>query len=272
MKLKPVVDNLDDVNSAFHELYTERGGKYEFTGVEGMKTQADVERVQTALAKERADHKTVKDQLASITAGRKPEEVVALLDKLPELEAAAAGKVDDEKLNGIVEVRIKSRLAPLERELGQVKTTLAEKDQIIDGFTKKDKTRMIHDAVRLAATGAKILPEALEDAILLADRIFEVDDAGKVVAKDNVGVTPGIDPSVWFTDLQPKRPHWWGASFGGGAGGNRQGQSGAVNPWTHEHWNMTEQGKIYSASADRANQLAKQAGTTVGGQKPAPRK
>lgn len=272
MKLKPVVDNLDDVDSAFHALYTERGGKYEFSGVEGMKTQADVERVQTALAKERADHKTVKDQLASITAGRKPEEVVALLDKLPELEAAAAGKIDDEKLNSIVEGRIKSRLAPLERELGQVKTQLAEKDQAIQQFTQKDKTRLIHDSVRQAAAGAKILPEAFDDAILLADRIFEVDETNRVVAKDGVGVTPGIDPVVWFTDLQSKRPHWWGASVGGGAGGNRQGQQGSTNPWTHEHWNMTEQGKIYTASPDRATQMAKQAGTTIGGQKPAPRK
>jgi hypothetical protein len=272
MKLKPVVDSLDEVDGAFHELYTERGGKYEFSGVEGMKTQADVERVQTALAKERADHKSVKDQLASITAGRKPDEVVALLDKIPELEAAAAGKIDDEKLNSIVEGRIKSRLAPLERELGQVKTSLAEKDQIIDGYKGKDRTRMIHDAVRNAANGAKIIPEALDDAILLADRIFEVDEAGKVVAKDGVGVTPGIDPSVWFTDLQTKRPHWWGASFGGGAGGNRQGAGAATNPWSHEHWNMTEQGKIYNTNPDRATQLAKQAGTVIGGKRPAPRK
>jgi hypothetical protein len=42
-----------------------------------------------------------------------------------------------------------------------------------------------------------------------------------------------------------------------------------VNPWTADNWNMTEQGKIYTSDPSRAEQLAKAAGTTVGGPRPA---
>ena len=134
---------------------------------------------------------------------------------------------------------------------------------------------MIHDAVRKAAVGAKILPEALEDALDRAERVFEVDDHGNVVTKEVLGTTPGLQASVWFTDMQKSRPHWWGNSAGGGAGGNRGGNDmGGKNPWSAEHWNMTEQGKLVQSDRAKAEQLAKAAGhaSAVGARRPAPKK
>jgi hypothetical protein len=91
--------------------------------------------------------------------------------------------------------------------------------------------------------------------------VFEVrEDDDKVVVRDGVGYTPGIEPSVLFTDLQSKKPHWFGPSGGGGAGGNRGGGGATSNPFTHEHWNMTEQGRIITADPQKADQLAKTAG------------
>jgi len=270
MALKAVVDSLEGIPEALHGEYVEKGGKYELQ-VEGMKTQADIDRLQGALTKERNDHKAVKERLG-LLGDRKIEDVLAALDRIPELEAAAGGKIDDEKINQLVEGRIKSKLAPLERELNQTKTALSEKEKVIEGYTTKERTRMIHDAVRKAGTSAKVLPEALEDALLLAERVFEVDEAGNVVTKDGSGATPGLQPSVWFTDLQKTRPHWWGPSAGGGAGGNRGGIGGDKNPWSAENWNMTEQGKILTADRSKAEQLAKAAGTTIGGPRPKPKK
>lgn len=272
MGLKALVDNLDDVDEKYHDLYTEKNGKFELTGIEGVKTQADVDRLQSALTKERNDHKAVRERLGML-GDRKIEDVLAQLDRIPELEAAAAGKMDEEKINQIVETRIKTKLAPIERERDTLRNQLSEKDKLIEGYTTKERTRMIHDAVRSAAATSKVLPEALEDALMLAERVFEVNEDGKVTTKDNVGVTPGVEPAVWFTDLQAKRPHWWGPSSGGGAGGgNRNGGGGGANPWTHEGWNMTEQGRILKENRTRAEQLAKAAGTTIGGQRPQPRK
>lgn len=270
MALKAVVDTLDDIPQQFHELYSERNGKFELTGVEGIKTQADVDRLQTALNKERTDHRNLRDKFAPISS-LDINDVIGKLDRFEELELAAKGKLDDSKLEEIVSTRMKSRIAPLERERDQLKTTLQEREQVLTQYQQKELRRTINDKVREAATAARILPEAIEDALLLAERTFEVTEDGRVVTKDGVGVTPGIEPSVWFTDLQNRRPHWWGDSRGGGATGSR-GNGGGTNPWTHEHWNLTEQGKVLMANRSRAEQLAKAAGTSIGGSRPAPRK
>lgn len=270
MTLKAVLENLDDVPDHFHSLYTERNGKYELTGIEGVRTQADVERLQTALNKERNDHKATKEKFSPL-ANLDPAEVLTKLERVEELEQLAKGKIDDTKIEEIVGTRIKSRLSPLERQLNELKTQLGERDQIISGFRTKETQRTIFDKVREAAVGAKILPEAMEDALILAERVFEVTEEGRVVTKDNVGVTPGVDPTVWFSDLQSKRPHWWGPSVGGGASGSKT-PGGGSNPWTADNWNLTEQGKILTQNRSRAEQLAKAAGTTIGGPRPQPRK
>lgn len=270
MALKAILDSVDDLPEDVKKEYVERNGKFELQ-VEGMKTQADVDRLQSALNKERNDHKQAKERI-SLLGDRKIEDVIAQLDRIPELEAAAGGKIDDEKINQIVETRIKGKLAPVERERDTLKAKVGELEGTVKEFSTKERTRMIHDAVRKAGGAAKVLPEALEDALLLAERVFDLDESGRVVTKDNVGVTPGIEPGVWFTDLQKSRPHWWGPSAGGGAGGNRSGLGGGNNPWSAEHWNMTEQGKILSADRSKAEQLAKSAGTSIGGPKPQPKK
>lgn len=270
--LKAIIEKADyeALSEELKPAYTEKGGKFEIQ-IEGMKTAADVERVQNALVKERADHKAVKDRL-SLLGDRKVEDVIVLLDKIPELELAAAGKLDDKKIDQLVETRINTRLAPVVRERDQLKTALSEKDAKINELAAKDKSRSIHDAIRSAASKSKVLPEALEDALLLGERVFDVEEGtGRIITKDKVGVTPGIEPEVWFQDLQTKRPHWWGPSAGGGGTGSTGG-GGGPNPFTAEHWNMTEQGKIYNTNPTRAEQLAKAAGTTVGGPKPAAKK
>jgi len=270
MTLKAVLDTLDDIPEHFHSLYTERNGKFELTGIEGVRTQADVDRLQAALSKERSEHKATKEKFSAF-ANLDPQEVLAKLDRFPELEEAAKGKLDDAKIDELVSKRIKSKLSPLEREISELKAQLSEREQLIADFKAKETQRTIFDKVREAATSAKILPEAMEDALLLAERVFEVTEDGRVLTKDNVGVTPGVDPTVWFTDLQSKRPHWWGPSAGGGASGSKT-PGGMQNPFSYEHWNLTEQGKLLTTNRARAEQLAKAAGTTIGGPRPQPRK
>lgn len=257
------------VPAAYKGLYTEKDGKWTLTGVKGMKTDTDVSKLSEALRKERNDHKAIRDTIKSKFGERTLDQVVADLDRIPELEALAEGNNNDpKKIDELVERRIKSRLAPLERELGTVKGQLTEATGIIDGYKGKDRTRAIHDAIRAAGTKAKVLPAAMEDALEISTRLFDIDDSGAVIIKDNVGFTPGSDPTAWFIDMQQKRPHWWGPSEGGGSrpGGGANGQK---NPWAHDTWNMTEQAALFRADPARANALAAAAGTTIGGLKPA---
>lgn len=268
--LAAVVDTLDGVPEALHAFYVERDGKFHLQ-VTGLPAQGDVTRLTEALRKERADHAALKERV-KLLGDVRIEDAVEQLARIPELEATQ-GQVDEEKVNALVEARIKGRLGPVERERDNLRTQVGEKDEVIKGFEAKERTRTIHDKVREDAVKAKLLPEAIEDALLLADRVMEVDETGRVVTKDNVGVTPGIEPSVWLTDMQKSRPHWWGPSGGGGAGGQRgpNGDTG-TNPFTHENWNLTLQGQLVNSDRAKAEQMAKAAGTTIGGERPQPKK
>lgn len=68
--------------------------------------------------------------------------------------------------------------------------------------------------------------------------------------------------------MYKRQPHWWGETTAGGSRGG-QGGSHTSNPWSAEGWNMTEQGRMYVKDKAKAEQLAKQAGTTIGGPRPA---
>jgi hypothetical protein len=271
MAFKMVLDSLDGLAAEVAAEYVEKDGKYVIQ-VEGMKTADDVAKVQTSLNAARASENALKQRL-SLLGDRKVEDVVAELDRIPELELAAKGKLDDAAIDQIVETRIKSKLAPVERERDTLKSQLTEKDQVIGQFTEKEKVRKIHRQVREAAKATGMREEAIEDALLLSDRTLVLADDGVAVVKADFGFTEGLSPKDWLADLQSKRPHWWPDSEGGGAGGNRGGGgSMQKNPWSAENWNMTEQGKIYEADQARAETLAKAAGTTIGGPKPAPKK
>lgn len=273
MGLKATVDTLDDVAAHFHELYTENAdGKFQLTGVEGMKPQLEFDKVHGGLAKERNDHKVTKAELAKWGALGALDEIQARLDRVTELETIAGGKLDEAGINKLVEGRLNSKTAPLERQIQQHAAAIAEKDALIGQFQAKETQRTIHDSLREALKKHEgFQPSAFDDAAMLAERMFELDDSGRVVTKDGVGVTPGVDAAVWLTEMQQKRPHWWGPSVGGGATGSKTG-GGGNNPFSFEHWNMTEQGKLMQNDPTRAAAMAKAAGTTVGGPKPAPRR
>lgn len=268
MGLKIVVSDINEVPTQFQELYTEQDGQWVLTGVEGLKTQDDVKRLQTALQKERNDHKATKDAFAPL-AGRKIEEVLEMLDKVPELEAAASGKIDDAKINEIVESRLRVKISPIERERNALAQKAQELGSIVEQYQTKERTQSLHESIRRAAVLAKVLPEAIEDALNLGERVFEIDEDGAVVTRDKCGYTPGVTAEVWFTELESKRPHWWAPNVGGGSRGSKGGNNQTSNPWSGANWDMTKQGEIYKQDSAKADQLARAAGTTVGGPRPA---
>lgn len=274
MGLKAALDTLDELDESLHEHYKkdDKSGKY-ILDVEEVTKLPDVERLTTSLNKERTDHKGTKAKLAPFAALGDPAALQAQLDRIPELEAAAEGKLDEGKINSIVEGRLKTKLAPLERERDQLKSQLTEKDEVIKTYTVAETRRKVSGAVTKAARELKVVDTAVEDIEIIGERLFEITEDGSVVTKDGVGVTPGLSPKAWLEDMQAKRPHWWGPSVGGGAGGNGKGGGvGGPNPWTAEGWNLTEQGQILRADRAKAERLAKAAGTSIGGAKPAPKK
>lgn len=277
MAIKAVIDKLEDVEEGFRSLYTQVGDKFEITGIEDVTALTSVKALKTENGARRIAEKKAKDALAAyaVLGERKPEEILAILDRVPELEAAAEGKLDEAKINSIVEGRIKTKLGPVERERDQFKLQLAQKDETINGYVAKERTRTIHDAVREAVGKQQgFQATAIEDALMHAERMFEVTDDGKVITKQDIGVTPGIDAVVWLSEMQQKRPHWWGATGGGGSRGNNGNAPtpSGNNPFTREHWNMSEQAALMRTNRARADQMAKSAGTVIGGGMPPPAK
>lgn len=264
VQLNVSYDSLDSVPESFRSLYTERDGKAMLTGVVGLKTQDDINRLQGALEKERNDHKQVKSMLGKL-GDRSIDDVLADLDRLPALEAAAKGADNlDEQIAG----RLQQETAPLNRKLNEYESQIEELSSTLQEYKTREIHRDINDVVGKFATKSKAIPEAIEDIQFMARSIFEKNENGDVVAKAGIpGVTPGITPEVWLVELQQNKPYLWPQSnlpqmgkHGKAVGGN--------NPWAKDSWNMTEQGKILRENRQKAEQLAAQAGTRIGGPRP----
>lgn len=273
--LKASYDKADEIPAGYEALFTQRGEKFELTGIAGVKTDGDVSRVSEALRKERSDHTALKAKVRG-TFGENAnlDEIRTQLDSIPDLQAqieAAANPKDTTKIEQLVEARLRQRLAPVERERDQLKAQVTTLTGEVDNFKGIESTRGIHDELRAAGTKLKVLPGALDDILAAHSGIFEKDEAGNVVTKDVPGVTPGISAEVWLTDMQSKKAHWWPSSNGGGAGGGpRGGLPNGKNPWSGKDWNLTEQGKIFKENPERAKQFAGLAGVPVtGGKRPA---
>ncbi len=283
--LKTVYATAEEIPAGYEALYTERNGQWELTGVTGVKTQADIDRIQGALVKERNDHKATKTALAPFE-GLDPEVIVAQAHELEETKAQldaikADGTIDEAKLEPIIAARVAQRIAPVEREknalvrkLDDANKALVAKDGEVTGLKTTIVTGNVERAIRDAATSEKVLPTALDDAVMRGSRIFEVTDDNRIITRDGVaGVTPGLSPKEWLNDQKEKAPHWWPASVGSGSGplGQRPGggYAGANNPWSKEGWSITKQGALVKALGEaKAAEVAAQAGCKIGDTKP----
>ncbi len=271
MPLKAIYENKSDIPEAHVELFTEREGKWELTGVEGIKTQGDVDRVQDTLRKVRIDLTEANTKLGKFK-DLDAEEVFKLKDENEELKAqleAGGGKIDDEKVQALVTSRVNREIAPIKRE----RDTLLEEKTTLTGQVGELQTSIttgkIRSAIQDFAGKAGVVPTAIGDVVARSLLLFEVAE-DKVVTRDNVGVTPGQLPDVWLADQKEKSPHWWPMSQGGGATGRTGGVNGGNNPSSAKNWNMTEQGRyVKEHGMEKAKQMAQNAGTTVGGAKPA---
>lgn len=275
MKLKLVYGTQEDIPNGYEALYTEKDGKWHLTGVEGMKTSEDIARLTESLRKEREDHKKVKDVLAKL--GGPDLDADALVEKLDEyeelklrVESGEGGKIDDKKVEELVEQRVQRRLAPVERERDRLKTRNTELETE-NGTLKGTITRgTVESELRRHATEGKVVTSALDDILDIGANIFEVAEDGAVVTRQGLRNVPaGITPDVWLSDMKEKRPHWWPASQGGGAGGGSKDGGTTSNPWTKDNWSIEAQAQLVRTDPGKADRMAKAAGVHVGAMSPA---
>lgn len=272
MVMKAVLDNLDELDESLKEHYKQdaKSGKF-VLDIDNHDALPVVRTLKDESAKNRIKARDAENKLKAFEPLGDIAKVQEQLDRIPELEALAEGKVDETKIEGLVNSRLKAKTAPLERERDQLKQQLTAKEQEVEAFRTKDRTRTIREEVQREGRALKILDTALEDAVMLAERQLEVGEDGKIVTKESSG-NAGLDVKAWLTDLQPKRPHWWPASAGGGGRSGGSGGLGGENPWKADQWNLTKQGQIVREDPAKADRLAKAAGSKVGALKPAEKK
>lgn len=272
--LKAVIDKLEDVAEALRGFYSEKDGKWQLQ-VDGIRTQADIDRQQAGLVKERNDHIATK---ALLTAARetlakfgeqKPEEVAAALEELATLKIGVTK--DQAKVNQQIEERVEQRLqqrmGPIVRERDGFKGQVATLTTQVETFQKDGVNRKIGDALRTDAVKAGVHATALDDFIRLGVTEFSVDPTtGDVATQD------GMRPSEWVAAQKKARPYLWPATIGAGAAGAGGGAAGEENPWSEAAWSITNQSKLIQTDKAEAERLAKAAGSKFGATRPTVRK
>lgn len=260
-----------EIPAEHKSLYTEKNGEWVLTGVEGIDTlEASVATLTKSLESERKAHKETKTKYAAL-GDRDPEEVTKALEEIEVLRAKAAageGKFDEAKFKKAVEDATATLRAEYTRKENAFRSKEGELTKQVESLVTERNRSRIHAAIRTAAVEAKLRPTAIEDALIVGESNFQIDENGNVVARDTSGLMAGAGPKDWFAEMQAKRPHWWPESEGGGAkGGTMAGISfeGGVNPFSKEGWNLTRQAQFEAKHGpDKAQQAARLAGTKYG--------
>ena len=261
-KLKAFHEKQEDIPAGLDDYYVLRAEKY-MLEVEGLRTDADVLRVQKALDNEKIAHRALKDKYSPL-ADLDINEVINNLDRIPELEASAGTAGDQAaKVQQMVDAKIAAIKAPLERELNTLRTKVTTQDQEIGAYVKERRTNTLEKAVITAARELEVDPTMEDDVLRFAHAVFDIDEQNNVVTKDGVGVTPGIDPKSLLTDMIQRKPRWFKESVTARLTGGSNKGNGTTNPWKKETWNLTEQGRVLRADPTMAKNLAKQAGVVL---------
>lgn len=270
-----IYDTKDAIPAGYEDLYTEKDGKWHLTGIKGMKTSDDVTKLQVSLRKERDDHRKTKDKIAKLGGDDVDfDKMLADLDELEDLrvriEAGEGGKINETKLNELVETRVNRQLRPIERERDQLKSRNQELEASNGELKGTINRGTIESRLRELATNEKVVASAMDDVVFMATHLFEIAEDGEIVAKPGArGLQDGTTPDVWMVDMKEKKPHWWPVSQGGGAGGGKDGAGNGANPWGAKTWDIEAQGAMVRADRAKADRMAKAAGSKIGAVLPA---
>jgi Skp family chaperone for outer membrane proteins len=294
MALKGEYDSVDQVPEGVREHYTENNGKYVFAGVEGWVSPTEKKKLTDEAATYRIKLRETNGTLENFKKLRnhegnpfeKAEDLQAILDEYPTLKAAAeaGGGKSKEAVAAQVEIEKKRLEQGFLRQANELNGKVTAAEQRIATYENRERQQAVRDVVVKAIGESKIgklNPDAIEDVLLYAERHMEVDEdrdehgnlvIKEVRTKDGVGVTPGLGAAAWLAEMQAKKGHWYMPSDGGGsnAGGRGGSNGGAGNPWSKDGWNVTAQGAYYREhGATKAEQMARAAGTVLGGPPPA---
>lgn len=170
------------------------------------------------------------EELGKQWDGLDPEVVKNLVNRMntdEETKLIAEGKIDE-----VVERRVTAMKTDLETRLASATEKLEALEGEKGSLSDKVKNLVIDGMVRQAGSELKLLPTAVEDAIVRAKGRFQLDENDKPVARDDNGALligkdgkSPLSPTEWLEGMKEKAPHWFPTPSGAGAGGG-PGNSG----------------------------------------------
>jgi hypothetical protein len=270
MTLEAVLSDASKIPEGLKDHYVETDGVFTLD-VPGMKTQADFDNYATALKKRFTDAGA--DFARKNDAGLSRDDVADLIETGLKKFAGAKpgdknGKDDDQ--GG----EVSARLHDLERNVASLTTDNKKLKTERDDALGKSRDTTIRNQLTQSANAAGATPEGVTNLVSLVEPDFEVTQDGSVVTKLDAGrgVSPNQKPDDYFAAIARDKSFrmFWPASKGAGADGDGPGGPGAGgelgkdNPWSKAGWNLTNQGKLYTANKIEAERLMKAVGVELG--------
>ena len=232
--LPVTVDSLDSVDENLRGIYAETtDGKYQIRA--DIAFQSDFERVRDTLTKERTSNK----ELTS-----KVKDLQSRLDAYDGLDATAVKgmrvELDNLKNNESDVNKIKSSKAELEIKFKELTTKFDELTKINETYLREKKTNTLREKARQALHQNGMPDYAIDDGLMYAERMLEMADDGSVRVKHDNNLNSiypeGVTVETWAGIIKKNKPHLFGGSIGGGAGGSGS-ESAIFEDWTNTGMN-----------------------------------
>ncbi len=197
------VESLDTVPEGFRSLYVANDGGSGFVldsaQIEGVE---DTSALKAALNAERANGKTAKAIRKALGLSDTDDLDVEAIAAA--VKANKGGSADKSK-SGSQDDATARLLAKREQE---IRDELAPKLSEVEAKDKQIRALTVGVAQRTAAAKAKVFASAIDDAVLLSDRYFDVDKTGKVIVLDEDGDPTSMTPEKFFeTAFKKLKPH-----------------------------------------------------------------
>lgn len=282
MAVKSLLESLDDVPESLHSEYKEQEipgvGKRFVLDVEGYDQHPLVRNLKSAHDKVKGDKDRFKTELDAL-AGRFsgiPEDLTAeQIIQLYQDNKDGKGPDVDKRLADLRTELDRKRVGEVQAKDQEIAARDARNAQLLGTIKRFTVDDGLTNALVEVGVSKELLPAAR--ALLKERGVIEfVEEDGKFSAVAKTDAFGDIETlrfvQEWAKTDEGKafvpKPTGGGASGNGGQGGRGTGE----NPFSAEHWNVTKQGAIVVEKGEAyAANLARQAGTTIGGPKPAPR-
>jgi hypothetical protein len=262
IKLKLVYDNETDIPAEAKPLYEQRDGKWLLSLEDSVVPKLRLDEMRntnTTLKGERDRFKLVSDKLEE--SGISLEDVVRLKGIEEDLKAEKLFKKGE--IDKIVGEKLQATVKTGEKE----KAKLTE---LITQLTRELEVMRIDEAAVAVALKHGLEDSAVEDVKARARATFKlVDGKPKALAPDGFEIQGddghGLSFEGWVQRLKPNAPHLFKRSTGGGGapgkGSSRTPIDESKNPWKPgADFNLTDQGRIYKESPEKAQRLMAAAG------------